>query len=254
MSAKADDKDVSSGWFARFIRAVRTPVLGVYLVGMSILLVYLVYELWPTAAPQSIGPTGGTVPLETPGPPTTSTVTFVGGFELEVSEDSRVILLVVAVGALGSFIHTATSFATFVGNQKMVWSWAWWYLLRPFIGLSLALIFYFAVRGGLLSASADAGSISLFGIAAVSGLVGMFSKQATDKLEELFDTLFKTARRDPRRNKLEEDDASGRPADTTPGDDVGQPPEGAEQPPENLGGRTPDGNDGPPPEGARHPA
>jgi hypothetical protein len=31
----------------------------------------------------------------------------------------------------------------------------------------------------------------VYGIAAISGLVGLFSKQATDKLREVFDTAFR---------------------------------------------------------------
>ena len=34
--------------------------------------------------------------------------------------------------------------------------------------------------------------MNAYGIAAVAGFVGLFSRQATDKLRELFDTLFKT--------------------------------------------------------------
>jgi hypothetical protein len=58
--------------------------------------------------------------------------------------------------------------------------------------MALALIFYFVVRGGLLSTGAAASDMSAFGVAAVAGLAGMFSKQATDKLRELFDNLFRT--------------------------------------------------------------
>jgi hypothetical protein len=34
--------------------------------------------------------------------------------------------------------------------------------------------------------------MNAYGIAAISALAGMFSKQATDKLREIFDTLFRT--------------------------------------------------------------
>jgi hypothetical protein len=47
------------------------------------------------------------------------------------------------------------------------------------------------VRGGFLSTGAEAGDISAFGIAAVAGVVGMFSKQAISKLKEVFDHLCK---------------------------------------------------------------
>ena len=73
----------------------------------------------------------------------------------------------------------------------------------------LALIFYFALRGGflLLTSDRNAPNISPFGVGALSGLVGMFSKQATDKLREMFDNLFKTGQGrgdEERADKLEE--------------------------------------------------
>jgi hypothetical protein len=108
-------------------------------------------------------------------------------------------------GAFGSYVHAATSFVTYVGNRTLRASWTWWYLLRPVLGMVLAVIFYFVVRGGLLSAGAAASEVSPFGIAAVAGLVGMFSKQATDKLQEVFDNLFRTKAGegdDQRRDKL----------------------------------------------------
>lgn len=59
--------------------------------------------------------------------------------------------------------------------------------------MSLALVFYFVIRGGFLTTSGGAKDINPYGIAALAGLVGMFSKQATDKLSEVFGTLFRAA-------------------------------------------------------------
>lgn len=109
-----------------------------------------------------------------------------------VGPDTRLLLVVLCMGALGSTVHAATSFASYVGNKRIVLSWTWWYLLRPFIGSSLAVLFYFVVRGGFLSTNSAATDISVYGVAAISGLAGMFSKQATDKLREVFDNLFRT--------------------------------------------------------------
>jgi len=164
----------------RRLEAVGRTLLGSYLVLLSILLAYLVYEVWPTAKPD---PSGNI--------PDTNITLFGDLIELTVSAELRLILLVMVVGALGSYVHAATSFANFMGNRRMELSWGWWYILRPFIGLSLALIFYFVIRAGLFSTGAKTGDISTFGIAAVSGLVGMFSKQAISKLKDLFDNLFK---------------------------------------------------------------
>lgn len=110
-----------------------------------------------------------------------------------VSLDLRLILLALAVGGLGAFVHCAQSYATYVGNRTLALSWSWWYVLRPLIGASLAAIFYFAVRGALFpNALSVSGDISPFGIAAIGSLSGMFSKQAVDKLDELFRSLFRT--------------------------------------------------------------
>ena len=38
--------------------------------------------------------------------------------------------------------------------------------------------------------------VNVYGLVAISGLVGMFSKQATNKLSELFSTRFKTDKDD----------------------------------------------------------
>ena len=160
-----------------------TGLLGAYLIALSVLLAYLLYEVWPRGDDEEI------------------TLFFEASFT--VSTEIRRILLVMVVGALGSFVHAATSFVDFVGNRSIFRSWGWWYLLRPFIGLSLATIFYFAIRGGLFSADADADDVNPFGVAAMAGLVGMFSKQATDKLREVFDTLFRTEGDDKRKDPLE---------------------------------------------------
>lgn len=44
--------------------------------------------------------------------------------------------------------------------------------------------------------------ISHFGMAAISGMVGMFSKEATDKLHEMFQRLFKPVQQVPRADHL----------------------------------------------------
>jgi len=102
-------------------------------------------------------------------------------------------MLVIIAGILGSFVHGATSLADYIGNENFNKSWTWFYLLRPAIGMALALVFYFVIRGGFLTTSGGAKDINPYGIAALACLVGMFSKQATDKLSEVFSTLFRAA-------------------------------------------------------------
>jgi hypothetical protein len=169
----------AQGW----IRPFSTACLGIYLAVRFVALAVILFALWPVPGT----PINGERAWE-------STVRFFtsSGKPAKVGDEARLLLIVIVAGGLGSCVHAATSFVTYVGNRSLVTSWLWWYLLRPLIGMTLAVIFYFVVRGGLLSGGADADSVSLFGIAAVAGLVGMFSKQATDKLQELFDNLFQT--------------------------------------------------------------
>jgi hypothetical protein len=75
-------------------------------------------------------------------------------------------------------------------------SYAPWYVARPLMGMLLGLIFYFLLRDGLLAVvSANRSSpesLSEAGLTGVGALVGLFSKEAIEKLRELFNTLFAT--------------------------------------------------------------
>jgi hypothetical protein len=123
------------------------------------------------------------------------------GISVFLSHEAQLILLVLVVGALGGCIHGATSFAAFAGNENLHASWVWYYLLRAPISATLALVAYFAVRGGFFSAGGIT-NVNFFGIAALAGLVGMFSKQATAKLDEVFSTLFRTSTQPPLGGQL----------------------------------------------------
>jgi len=136
-------------------------------------------------------------------------------FKSKISREVDLLWLVLVSGALGSFVYTARSFVDFVGNKTIRGSWAAWYLMYPFIGAALALIFYLAVRGGFLTATTSSADINLFGLVAISGLVGMFSKQATSKLGEVFKTMFKTDKEDELKDKLDKQPAN---KGTTDGD------------------------------------
>ena len=80
----------------------------------------------------------------------------------------------------------------------------WYLILRTPIGIALALLFYLVLRGGLIAPTLSTTPadptpkshawtlLNPYGLAAIAAMAGMFSKQATDKLSELFDTLFKT--------------------------------------------------------------
>jgi hypothetical protein len=161
---------------------------GAYLILLNLALLYLLFKVWPGKVPSADDDVLVSLLWEK--------------ISFSLSLEKRYLVIVMLSGALGSYIHTATSFADFVGNRRLCVSWTWWYALRPFIGTTLATVVYFAVRGGLISGGTGAGNLSPYGVAAIAGLAGMFSKQATDKLREVFETLFKTDQAPPRSDGL----------------------------------------------------
>ena len=158
---------------------------GLYLIALNLGLAYVLVRIWPV------------------GSTTDGAATSILGPPVAVSEEVRLLLIVLVTGALGSYIHLATSFADYVGNRRFSWSWGWWYMLRPFIGMTLAVIVYFVIRGGLIGGNGGASAMSPYGVAAMAGLAGMFSRQATDKLQEVFQNLFRTENPPTREDRLE---------------------------------------------------
>jgi hypothetical protein len=155
--------------------------LGVAILTAGLVLAYLLYEIWPAV----VHATGR--------PATRQRITlFDGRIVFKPSAESVLILLVILAGALGAYVHAATSFAKYVGNRRFARSWYWWYLGRLPIGSALALIVYFALRGGLVGGDATSGQVNPYGVAALAAMAGLFSRQAVDKLNEVFDTFFRT--------------------------------------------------------------
>jgi hypothetical protein len=128
---------------------------------------------------------------------------FDGAIVFRPSAESALILLVILAGALGAYIHASTSFAKYVGTRRFARSWYWWYLSRLPIGSGLALIVYFALRGGLVGGDATSKQVNPYGVAALAALAGLFSRQAVDKLGEVFETFFRTRAEDRDADALE---------------------------------------------------
>jgi hypothetical protein len=176
-------------------RAVSAPndplaitLLGMLLVAIGVALIAALVELWPAVQATSASKAS-----------TRAAHFLFGLFTIQLTADTSLLVLVIVVAAIGGYVHAATSFADYVGNGRFVPSWTWWYALRLFIGISLALLLYFGVRAGFLSASTSSTSVNPYGIAALAGLAGLFSKQATDKLREIFETMFRAEAGDAQR-------------------------------------------------------
>ena len=201
-------------------RSLLARLLGVLLLLLPMLIVYVLIALWPRpggsiVCKQSTAPAPAAAAGETQEDrreqwaPCASIEPVVDQFPL--SADVRLLLLVLLAGLLGSYVHAAQSFASYMGNQKFKRQWAWWYILRLPVGAVLALFVYFTARGGLLTGTTPTSKtddLNIFGIMTFAALAGLFSKQVIDKMAEVFTNFFKSAQDEQRRDKLEDDDSA----------------------------------------------
>lgn len=106
-----------------------------------------------------------------------------------ITGEKSTILIVIFSGALGSLVHTLRSFYRYVGNRELVWSWLAMYIMLPFVGATLGLVFYLIVRGGFFTSQVTAQQTNPFGFMAMSALAGLFSEQTILKLKQVAETL-----------------------------------------------------------------
>ena len=151
-------------------------LVTIYIILFSLSLLYSIVQLWPASVASGNSASAS------------SQVTFLL-WTFSISDESRLILIVAMAGALGSLIHTLRSAYKYIGERKFVRSWLTFYIMLPFVGAALGLIFYFVIRGGFFSAQITVQQMNPFGFAALSGLVGMFSEQAVGKLKHVFGEL-----------------------------------------------------------------
>ena len=153
--------------------------LAFYLVSLSAFLLYGLVQVWPHDSPAG-----------TPG--VSSSVTFLV-WTFSISDEVRLFLIVAMAGALGSLIHSLRSAVMYIGNKELKRSWLALYVARPWIGASLAIVFYVVIRGGFFSPQSTVHDTSPFAFAAVAGLVGLFSEQALERLKQVAENLFSPA-------------------------------------------------------------
>lgn len=161
---------------ATYVGPIGIVLIVTYLILSSILLLYGLVQFWPPPTPAGESA------------PTSSSVTFLF-WTFSISDEVRLLLIVALAGALGSLVHALRSLYWYVGHRELRWSWLAMYILLPFVGTTLGLVFYFVIRGGFFSPQATVQQTSPFGFAALAGLVGMFSEQAVLKLKEVAETL-----------------------------------------------------------------
>ena len=188
-----------TGVGASLVPPVGIVLITAYLILASILLMYGLAQFWPLPTPAE-----GPAPVSSPVP-------FLF-WTLSVSDEVRLIFIVAMAGALGSLVHALRSLYWYVGNRELVFSWLAKYILLPFVGSTLALVFYFVIRGGFFSPEATIEQTSPFGFAGLGALVGMFSEQAVLKLKEVAETLLAKpeAGKDPATQEKEKKQEEGK--------------------------------------------
>ena len=97
---------------------------------------------------------------------------------------------------IGSTVATMLAYLEHASEKKdFDTAYVPWYIARPLMGMMLGLIFYFLLREGLLAvvtSNSTPENLSEAGLTGVGALVGLFSKEAIEKLRELFNTVFST--------------------------------------------------------------
>lgn len=177
--------------------------LVAYLSVLFFLLAHFLYVLWPpvstadTQVPAASIETG--VPATDQADPEEAdeeaSFEFLwGSIDFKASAEEQFLLLVMVVAAIGSYVPTAMSLAGFWGNRSFRQRWVPWYLLRAPIGVALGLVFYFVIRGGLLTGESSITDANPFGILAIAAMAGMFSHEAAEKLKQVFDAALGTGK------------------------------------------------------------
>ncbi|HZF08251.1 MAG TPA: IPT/TIG domain-containing protein [Thermoanaerobaculia bacterium] len=99
--------------------------------------------------------------------------------------DARLFLMVILAGALGATLHSLRSLYWYVGNRKLIKSWMLMYFLLPVTGGLLGGIYYLAIRAGFFTPKGTGDyPVIAFGL-----LVGLFSRQSIDKLQQIIEAL-----------------------------------------------------------------
>jgi hypothetical protein len=107
-------------------------------------------------------------------------------------------LIAVLSAGVGSSVATVMGFLKHASEEKNFdRAYSAWYIGRPVTGALLGLLFYFLLRGGLLALvpnGSGSGALNDFALAGACGLVGLFSKNALEKLREVFNVAFKVGK------------------------------------------------------------
>jgi hypothetical protein len=118
----------------------------------------------------------------------------------ELMRDTRLLMLVMLMGALGALLGASRSLANFVGNDAFLPRWSLFYLFRPTFGAGLALMVFFGYRIGAVMGVKGAAPADPFAATFVAGMVGLFADTVLQKLKDLITALLPS--QDERKDKI----------------------------------------------------
>jgi hypothetical protein len=101
----------------------------------------------------------------------------------------RYLLISMTAGGLGSMMPLMLSLASYVGNRVLRPSWILWYLLRPVIGMTIGIVIYIVIRGGILKVGSSPDQLNQYAMAGFSLLGGLFSKEILDRARSWADHI-----------------------------------------------------------------
>jgi hypothetical protein len=161
--------------------ALQRGAIGGSLVGVTALLMLQLLAIWPAVVAATL-----IAPKE---PRAVQTPLLFAATHVTLDPQVVLIAMVLMVGALGALVGSSRRFLYFATRDELTKRDEWSYLIRPVQGAALALIVYFTLRGGYLGQDQTA-PVNPYGVAALSALVGLFTRHAVSKLTDVFDTLF----------------------------------------------------------------
>lgn len=153
--------------------ALERSLIGAWLMAMLVVGTVALLAIWPLAtdsqAPGYLAP-------------------YLPVLHLRMTFDVSLLLIGWLAGMLGGLIHAASALASRAGSGRLTATWTLWYLTHPLVGGALALLTIFAVRGGLLTmSSGSTQAVNLYGVAAIAGVAGLFTRKIMTMLHNVVD-------------------------------------------------------------------
>jgi general stress protein 26 len=154
-------------------------LLIIYFVGLIAISIAAIIRIWNPAPEVTVQTTTNNATI-TLGSPSIK--------DLVASRENYLIIINALFGVLSGSTYGLSSIASWIATNKLERSWFLWYISRPVVGASLAIVFYLILRAGIIK------DIPLtqndYGFAAISYIAGLIATHAMKKIRDIFDTLF----------------------------------------------------------------